>query len=471
MSSNSDPLEASFNEGFHQIDQPKENQSFDDWFKQYDGDQKMIESETGIQTMGRRAGQFGARAAETVLGYPGNTKKAFKQVIDFIGSIIPSLKHPEDSVREPGDVEKFVMNPPGSQDIRESGTKQVAEAISGNKEYLEPKSEGEKAIGELTQDLTSFFMPGTGQLRLATRLGAPIAGNLTKQGLKYLGVEEEKAEKAKLGTMLMSSIALQSQPGQHASQMIRDSKAMVPQGMTVPGGPIAQRLLPLYQRLQRGFRGVPSKSRAMEGMGDIADQLRQGNGRMDMQSLLSMRDDINEWISEAGGWDVPIPTRDRTMANLNSLKRSVIETIDENMQRISPQAAEMYRGGYESAAVTHQSNAISSFIERNFGRKAASIGAKVLFPGLATGGIMIAPKIAAAGIAGYPLYSLGKVMYRVGRSPTLARYYQDVITASTIGNAAAMSKAMEKFDKAMVEDEKKERKTNGISLQEFKDSF
>src|SRR5438046_4647968 len=105
-------------------------------------------------------------------------------------------------------------------------------------------------------------------------------------------------------------------------------------------------------------------------MQDLAGQVQ--NNRLSMHSLMDPRDNVNEWISEAGGWDVPANTRDATVRNLNELKRQIISTIDENMQNRFPEAAELYRTGYEAAAVNHQSNAISNFIERNFGKKLTS---------------------------------------------------------------------------------------------------
>ncbi len=436
--------------------------SFDERFNKVAERNKTNEIESNTEFATRNIGQHAARTTETALGLPGNLKKAFSSMGDFLKEYWPietNIKKNEleaFGTPEKGGFEDFIMNPPTSSDIRENGTKYLAEKLTGNKEYFEPKSEGEKIAGELNQDITSFFLPGTGQLRLGTRLGAPIVGNLAKQGAIYLGADEKIAEKAN-----------QSNPGQFSSNRIAEAKAMIPDTATVNVTNLANRLMPLYNRMQRGL-GVPSKSRAIQGMQDLANQVQ--NNRMSMRSLMDARDHVNEWISEAGGWDVPTNTRDASLRNLNELKTQIIRTVDENMASRFPQAAELYQTGYQAAAVNHQSNAISNFIQKNFGRKAASVGAKLLFPSL-VGGATILPKTAATAAIGFPLYKTGQVLYRVGNSPTLANYYYDVITSSLAGNAPAMVNSLQKLDKALAEDEKKESKGKKQTLEEFKSKF
>lgn len=423
--------------------------------------------------IGRNIAQHGARAGEVVLGLPGNIKSQFQK--EF-GKLQEFLLGEEDSLRqeeekfpqsEKGSIEEIIMNPPTSSELRENLTPLVAEKVFKDKDYLEPRGKGEKFAGELTQDITSFFLPGTKKLNLAVKLGAPILGNLVKQGTAYITGDESLGEKAKLGTMLATTLAGQSNPGKFASKRIGEAKQMIPQNATANTSNIGPRLTPLITRLGRGLR-VPSKSKVSQGIRDLSRQIK--NQRMSLHSLMDARDNINEWIAEAGGWEIPKPTRDASIRNLNELKRAVIETIDENLNTRFPQAAELYKTGYEAAAVNHASNYISNFIENHFGRKVASVGAKMLFPGLA-GGAALLPKTAAIGTALFPLYKTGQVLYRVSKSPTLAKYYQDVITHSLTGNAPAMVKSMEKLDNALKKDEEKTKKGKELSLEEFKERF
>ena len=374
-------------------------------------------------------------------------------------------------------VHDFIMNPPTPNEIRDKYTPKLAEQLGESKNYLEPRGKGEELSGEIYQDFANFFMPGTGGFNMMTRLGGVIIPNLVKQGLLYTGVEPSKAEKAKMGLTLITTLAGQANPGQWARGQIAEAKSMIPP-QTVDAIPLGNILVPLYRDLQRGFRNVSTKTKTFEGIEELARKVTSpgrniNSQRIDLHELLQARDDINVWIEEAGGFDVPQNVREATVRNLNRLKSSIIETIDTNLQRINPQVAEMYRGGYEAAAVTHQSNAISNFVEKHFGRKVASAGAKVLFPALA-GGSAFLPKTAMAGAFLYPIYKTGQVLYRVANSPVLTRYYNDIITHSVIGNSAAMINSMEKFDKEMEKEEKKQKFGKGIKkdeLKEFKNNF
>lgn len=429
---------------------------------------KENESETNAQFLGRNVAQLGARATETLVGLPGNLKKQFQkelgQLYNFfsLGSVVDE-NNPE---AEEGSLQELLFNPPGSSELREHVTPLISKKLFGEEDYLEPQSKGEEFAGELTQDITSFFIPGNG-MKLAVRLGAPILGNLVKEGAKYLGLDKDKSEKIKLGVMLATTLAGQSNPSKFASNRISNAKQMIPQNATANVTNLGSKLAPLKARLGRGLQ-VPSKSRTLDGIKQLENQIQ--SGRMSLHSLMDARDNINEWISEAGGWDVPANTRDASIINLNELKRSVIDTIDENLNSRFPQAANLYRTGYEAAAVTHRSNAISRFIEKNFGRKTASVGAKLLFPAVA-GGAAILPKTAAVGAGLFPLYKGGQVLYRISKSPTLAAYYQDVISHSIAGNAPAMIKSMEKLDHELAKEEKKHGILNPDSLESFKMKF
>lgn len=437
--------------------------------------------ETFEESTTRNVAQHGARIAETFIGLPGNLKKAGQETFDFIDSLIeplkpegtPSLKDIRESGKktfiqpEKNSVGDVLINPPTSERVREEVSKDVAQRFTGDENYLEPRGKTEKAAGEFTQDVTNFFTPGTGRMRLMTRIGAPILGHLVKHDLKYLGASEENAEKAKLGTMLAFSLATGSNPQGFSQERIGEAKNMIPQNTTVPVRPLADGLMNLYNRLNRGLQ-VPSKSRAMQGMRELADQV--DNNRISLHSLMDARDNINEWISEAGGWDVPANTRSQTLRNLNELKGQIINVIDTNLTQRFPQAAELYRTGYEASAVTHQSNAISNFIEQKFGRQTKSIGAKLLFPALGTGATIL-PKTALGVAATYPIYKVGQVLYRISKSPTLAGYYQEVIRNSLTKNAPAMISSLSKLDKKLAEEEQKERSKKGPTLQEFKSKF
>lgn len=454
MTLNNESLSPTFSERFRNLGEEREKvESTSDYFK-------------------RNIGQQVARTTETIVGYPGNIKQAVVKGRDTLTDMLglPNLSELEKKTfgkQEEGTFNDLFFNPPTSYELRESVTPAISEAITGKKDYFESKSKGEEFLGNINQDITSFFLPGTRGMRTMTRLGAPIAGNLVKEGAEYLGVDKENAQKVKLGSMLAWTLAGQSNPRQFANQRIGQAKSMIPDTATASSTLLEQTLNPLYQRLTQGL-SVPSKTKTKQGIRDLRNQIN--NGRINVRSLMDARDNVNEWIAEAGGWDVPATVRKAELANLNRLKTGIIETIDQTMTTRFPQAGELYRTGYEAAAVTNKSNVISNYIERTFGRKAASVGAKVLFPTLATGGAAFMPKTAIAGVALYPIYKTGQVLYRVANSPTLSTYYQNILRDSVSGNAPSMINNMIKLDKELEALEKKD-KGKKQSLEDFRQSF
>ena len=108
---------------------------------------------------------------------------------------------------------------------------------------------------------------------------------------------------------------------------------------------------------------------------------------------------------------------------------------------------------------------IYNFIKKNYGDRFESAGTKLLF-GL--GGVSVAgtaqhfaPGLVAAGggiAAGLgSIYQTVKVFQRIKNSPTLARYYGNVLKASAEKNTQQMIQNMEKLDKALAFEEKKEK--------------
>jgi hypothetical protein len=447
---------------------------FQQTFQNVQEKNNLLKNESNADWIERNIKQNIARSLESIFGMPGSMKKAYKQTRDVLGSFLPdsmpSLEKSEEELfgkREVGSGMDFLFNPPTPDELRGSVTKKFAEEMGKDKDFLEPKTPKEKKSGEVTQDLTSFFMPGA-QQRMLTRIGAPVLGNLVEEGVKYLGGDDSSALKTKLGVMLATSVAGNSNPLQYGRNSLQQARNMIPQNTTVFFQPINNALQPLVTRLNRGLN-VPSKSHAAQGIRDLHAQI-DAQGRISLHSLLDARDNINEWIAEAGGWNVPNAVRDPTLANLNALKREIIAGIDQNLNTRFPQAAQLYRDGYEALAVTHRSQAISNFIEKYFGKKVASAGAKTLFPAL-TAGATVLPKTAALAGATFPLYKTGQVLYRIGQSPVLARYYTEVLRNATIANAPGMIRNLERLDKALLDEEKKKGKDEQMTLEEFKAKF
>lgn len=404
----------------------------------------------------------GARIGEAILGAPGNLKKGLGQSFSQLNEEfnLPPYDPSGLGQYEEGSVGESIFNPPTSHELRKGKTKEYAQQTKGNPEYYEPRGNIEEAAGEFAQDVTNMFLPGTRGFGLLTRLGAPLVSNAAKFLTKKLSGDEKLAENVKQGTSLIATIAGLSNPMQMAQQRISQSRQIVPETAAFNAQNLANNFMPLYTKLNRGFRNIPSKSKLRSNLDDFASQIQPGN-QMSTHSLMDAVDNINELINEAKGFDIPKATRPQMLKNLNEAKTVLRKEVRDQLKQY-PEALELYNTGYEAAAVMHRSEAINNALEKYAGKKLASIGLKVLFPALAgagkliNGGFLFGPGLGAT-------YKTGQILYRVANSPTLARYYQNIIRRAEVGNIAAMSKSITSFDKGIDAQEKKDK-----SLDNFK---
>jgi hypothetical protein len=440
-------------------------------------DQEKYKNESTLESAKRQAAQYTSRGAEGILGLPGAAKSAWQSSLDdfnsFLGidKIVGSMDEMNSSVLggkpEKGSVQDIIFNPPNPQDIRQGLTKKVAKSISGDESYLEPKSEFEEKVGEFSQDLATFFLPGN-KMSLPMKIITPLLGNLAKEGVKYLGADEGTAQKVKSGLMLMTSMAGASNPREFANNRIQQAKNLVPENATINARPFENQIIQIRNQLRKGLN-TPDKSSTFQAIENLGNQIDPITGRMNFRSLMQARDDINRLIDTAGGFDVPTSIKNATVRNLNNLKSRMIDTIDTTLQRFDPQAAELYRSGYEAASVLHQSNAISRFIEKVGGKYAFNPLTKTLFGGGAVAsGAAFFPKAAIGAATGFPLYQTGKLIYRVANSPTLAHYYGNVIRDATIQNTPSLLKNLKRFDKELEKSIEKDRK---LSFEEVRDQL
>lgn len=449
---------------------PNKSSSFSSRFNQVA--QKQQSPETLGQFLKRNIGQNVARAGETILGLPGNLKSAFEESIEKVApGQLQSLRETEEEAfgkPKEGSLQETLMKPPTPQEVRENITPRFAEALTGEKNYLEPRGKGEEFAGELTGDVTSFFIDPRSKFSKIAKIAIPVASNLVKEGVKFFGGKEGTAEKSKLGTMFVLSLANQANPGKFASENIGRAKQMVPDNATINANDLLNKLAPIEQKLKTIGLKVPSKSKTLQGITDLRKQVQ--NNRLNLKSVMQSRDDVNEWIAEAGGFEVPATIRDRTVKNLNELKSQIIDTIDDTLQNRFPQAANIYKEGYQAAAVNHKSQVVSNYLAENYGRKLASVGAKLLFPAIG-GAAAVLPKTAALGAAATPLYKVGQVLYRINKSPLLAKHYSDVIKNAEKGNRAATINSLSKLDKELAKEEKKKEYGSEQTLEDFKSKF
>jgi len=431
-----------------------------------------------IRDIARIPSGLGARSAESIVGAPGDIQKGFGGLLDLIigapaeyvsgkdlsqfrqllrdphsalGKQREEVEQIERSQTPPGEISSFSRFPT-SEDIRENITKPASQAIGGNENSLEPKSEPERFAQEFTQDLIRLALPGSGVKSWLGRLGLSLSSNTSKEVAKQLGFSPSTQELAKLGTLGIVSLAQIGNAPKFAGQLFQDTKSMMPNGVRFNSIPLQNALNTIKNT--KWFRGhtTPSTRAAREMIGAIEQRIQ--NGTLGAQEAMTLRENINELAHNLGAFAVDRSGKTTHITHLNEVRDALIQGMEQTLGRQYPKWWNQYQTANQAYAITQKSNALGNFIANNYAKPITSEAGKVLFGNALAKG---AAGIAKFGIAGAGIASGAKLITltnRIAKSPTLRKYYKDVIIEAGRGNAIAMANALNKFDQEAIKEEK-----------------
>lgn len=484
MSMNTDPL-ASFRIGKQGIpssfqtpdpfDEEKSENSLDEYRVKPIEDQEYT-----LKDIPRVIGGNIARSAETVAGLPGGYQKGFGSLLDFIIGIpaekISGKKQPKlrEFLRDPystlgkhreevEELERGSLSPgessvftqyPTSEDIKENITKPASEFFTGEENALEPKNESERAGQEFTQTVTQLALPGSGVQSWMARIGLAGLGQTGKETAKVLGFDPSTQELAKLGVIGIASLAQIGNAPQFARQYFQQTKSAMPRGVRMNTSPLQQNL----DRIRRTdwYRGhnIP-ETRAAREMIDAIQQRIQ-NGSMGIHDAMTLRENINRMAESLGAFSVEGGHRGAHVARLNEVRDALINGMEQTIGRQYPNWWNTYQDSNAVFGITQRSTALGNFIANNYAKPVFSEAGKILFGNALAKG---SAGIAKLGIAGAGIASGAKAIQLTNRmrSPTLRRYYENVLAAAAINDSLAMSEALRKFDDYALKEEKQEK--------------
>lgn len=376
----------------------------------------------------RNQAQQASRTIESIAGLPGD-------LINFVGGLFG-----------------YEPDLPGSSKLRE-----VSESVSGG--YTKPKNEFEEKVGELTQDISLFALPGAKYYSVARNLGIPLVANLAKEGIKYAGGEEGKQAAGKIGTMvLLDVLGHRSSLGnakQYASSLFQKADELIPKGLSINSSNLEKSL----ETLERSFKlggERPATGDALKKISEIRNEIK--NGKIDLKSLVAYRPAINEWIDKYKGFDIQASPaiRKKIINNLNQVKGEVIKAAEEYGSKYNPEYLKASQSANEAYSAYAQSNKIKNFIEKHAGSKLISTGAKsILGIGLTGGAGVLGGTLGLAagglGSSGVGLsYKLFKTILR-SKSPTLRNHYFNILEGAAKGNVSQVIKNAQALDKELLD--------------------
>lgn len=406
---------------------PKQKQQF--------SDSDFISDEESQRELERGQATAFSRLGESFLGAPGD-----------ISSFIAGLFGKEQNIL------------PTSQKLRE-----FSEKTTGG--YTKPKNEFEESVGDVISDVGSMAFPGSGHYTLARNIGIPIVGGLVKEGLKYSNADEKAQAYGKVGTMVALDLLSRKSGGvkSYINSLFNKAEQSIPKGVSVQATGLEKSLNNLEKSLSSGGNR-PTTKKALEKLNEIKSEIK--NGKVDVKRLAAYRPSINEAIEELGGFnfDVPRKLKPQAIRNLNQVKSEVIKTLDQYGEKFNPEFLKANRSANESYAALQKSNLIANFLKEKIPYSPKSKAVQSLFsyaPAVAATGLAaLSPATAAGAVTGLAGYQGVKTLHRVLNSPTLRKYYQNVLKEASAGNIPQTSKNLKALDLLMDENRPEGKKSS-----------
>jgi hypothetical protein len=377
----------------------------------------------------RNIAQQTSRMAESILGAPGDIWSFAKSVFGY-------------------DSETDL---PTSKSLR----KKSEELSLG---YTKPENEFEEKAGELQQDISSFMLPGSRTYSLARNIGIPLAANLAKEGVgSILG---KKGDEAKIGTMVILDLISNRGKGGakgYASSLFQNSEKAIPQGTKISSSNLTTGLNEIYNSLKKGG-STPSKSSSMKKIREILKKSK--GGEIEVKELIEYRKSINELLDQAKAFN---PFKDpkiqgKKIKNLQNVKSKVIDSLDE-YGKINPEFGKLNKAANEAWGAYEGSKKMSQVIKEVGSKVLRNPISQILFLGT-SGATHHFPQIlsylglgAKGAVVGAPFvfgaHETYKIMHQIVKSPTLAKYYGNVLKGAASGNLQQVSKNMKKLDEKL----------------------
>lgn len=372
-----------------------------------------------------------SRIGETILGMPGDLYSFGKYLFGY----------------EP---ETYLPTSKSLQELSEKATLG----------YTSPQSEAEEKSDEVLQDIASFMVPGTGKYNFVRNIGIPVMANLVKEGVKVTG-DEKLGDAAKIGTMITLDIMNLKGPGgakKFASNLFNESEKLVPEGAVLNSPRLEKSLKSLEKVLESGG-SRPSTEKALKKINEIQSKMKFGD--IEVQELIDFRKSINEIKTELGGFEVQLPKalKKKAIANLDKVKNEVIEGLNEYGSKSNPEFLKLNKAANEAYAAYEQSDKIGNFIRKTMKGTVKNPAVKtVLGLGGAAGGFKypaLATKGAAVGVPAIAAYQGYKVLYQVMKSPTLRKFYGNILKGAAAGNSSQVSRNVKALEKNLKEEDLK----------------
>jgi len=411
---------------------------------------ELLETETRGDWLLRAAARTSKDAIASVGGSVGN----MRDIAEFLSEALPEIPGREKRIESNPFLkygQKFLKSVvPNTQDID-----QFADEMTGG--YTEPKTKGEKFGSEVVKAVVGRKIFGGSNRatpigRAAVDIGVPLLGETAKETAGLFTKNPTKQEAAKLGTMVLMDMLVGvpygSTPG-YTRQLTSRARQQLsdPQRALSNTAPLRQTLVRQRQHLTVGGANAayqPAINRIDEAIRMI------DSGNMTREAAYRLRENISREVLGRGGYELERTAATEAARHQHQVRHALTTGLYRDARQNGYEsfisADQAARNAYR---VYSESNRLTNFIKKNYGRPFMSHAAVALFHsgkvGAAIGGA----------VAGAPIYQTMKIAERMMRSPELMALYAQTAKAAAQNNAPQMRSYLKKFDQKAKELEDK----------------
>ena len=331
----------------------------------------------------------------------------------------------------------------------------LTQSLTGD--YLEPQTDMERATQETAETLGLLTSQGLGPGIPAARAAtAATLGQVGKEAALGLGFSESDAEKAKLGTIIATSLTHPQLAKNYNNDLWNEVRAGA-QGVIIPTSQLHQDLAIIESEMTRSGLNSTEKQVAQQMIDDIRQ--RTAGGQIPLTDLLEMPQQANararqlfEQANPSGKMRFPRHTRYVNQVR-NALNNSVGQYANPGWQELWQTAREVHAGIAQSEAMV---NWMKDTLRENKGK---SVLSGLLAQGGLGLGVGLPQAVAAtAGVAavGASAIYAGQFAVRAARNPSLRRLYARTLAAAAERDTAGFIKYATTLDRKMAHERETE---------------
>lgn len=334
-------------------------------------------------------------------------------------------------------------------------TEQHRENLSyGTGEYLKPKDEVEKFVDDIVEDTALLFSPAGKGTKLSQQ-AKPLAKSFGKAiGANLAGkVAEENYGKgtgdlAKFGTLFFLSAIDQKKAAQKISELYRTAESTLPENATISASQLEKNLNSLEQKITKGRpikNLAPSEKFVYDEISNVKDLI--SNGEINISQAWAQKRSLNEALQKHLFEN--IGTGKAGTERAKNLAKPITNFLSQTIEQYGKKNPKFYgpfKDAEEAFGVAAKSNFISNFIGKHVGYNPQTQGLLHLF-GAGLG------KLEAAAVP----YVMGKIGYRMSKSPTLRKMYTESLKDIMKEDAKSFTKKLKEMDEELQKEESEDR--------------